>query len=173
MSFNFFTKKTKNNPNPNIYVQNPNNPKPVVPIVQQVTEPQTKRLLFDVAGIFYHEKELRKAGTISKMYYLSDEKLIASGKKKVHRYFFDGEMTFEEEPTNKHDKNAVKILLNGHLIGYVPAEFAPKMKKVIANKSITKVEYKVKGGEYKVIEGNYVDEDESEFICDVIVSYLE
>ena len=107
------------------------------------------------------------------MYYLDDEKLIASGKKKVFRYFFDGEMTFEEEPTNKYDKNAVKILLNGHLIGYVPAEFAAKMKQIMAKNSIIKVEYKAKGGEYKVIEGNHVEEDESEFRCDVIVSYTE
>lgn len=172
MSFNLFSKKTKNDTNPSIYVQNPNKPKPISK-VQQITEPQPKRLLFDVAGIFYHEDELRKAGTINKMYYLDDEKLIASGKKKVFRYFFDGEMTFEEEPTNKHDKNAVKILLNGYFIGYVPAEFAAKMKSVMAKKSIIKVEYKIKGGDYKVIEGNTIEECESDFKSDVIVSYLE
>ena len=172
MSFNLFSKKTNNNTNPSVYVQNPHKPQPV-PMPEQVHKPQEKHLLFDVAGLYYHEDNLIKAATNNKMYYLDNEKLIATGKKRIYRYFFGGEMTFEEEPTNKHDKNAVKILLNGYFIGYVPAEFAAKMKSVMAKKSIIKVEYKIKGGDYKVIEGNTIEECESDFKSDVIVSYLE
>jgi len=33
-------------------------------------------------------------------------------------------LTFEEEPTNPHDKYAVKILAGGTFIGYVPKEIS-------------------------------------------------
>jgi len=31
----------------------------------------------------------------------------------------------QPEPTNKHDRNAVKVLINNNHIGYVPADYAP------------------------------------------------
>ena len=132
---------------------------------------QDKRFIMDIAGLYYHIKELHKAGTVNRMYYLKDEDLIATGKKKVFRFRFDKPMTLEEEPTNKHDPNAIKILIDGCHVGYVPAEFCVMVKKAIANNAITDIQYNIKGGEYKYIENNTVYEDENDYTSSVIISY--
>lgn len=36
------------------------------------------------------------------------------------------------EPTNKHDRNAVKVVIDGEHVGYVPAEDAPRVRRAIA-----------------------------------------
>lgn len=154
-----------------IYVQNPL--KPQVPKPQEIHEPQRKRLLFNVAGLYYHEDALIEAATENKYYDMDDKDLVATGKKKVYAYYFRGDLVFEEEPTNRYDKNAVKIILNDRHIGYVPSEFAEKMKKLLANHSIIKVEYKISGGDYKEIWNGKVEEYESDFKSNVIVTYME
>jgi len=154
-----------------IYVQNPL--KPQVPKPQEIHVPQRKRLIFNIAGLYYHEDALIEAAIENKYYNLDDVELIATGKKRVYEYSFYGNLVFEEEPTNRYDKNAVKIILNDRHIGYVPSEFAEKMKKLLANHSIIKVEYKISGGDYKEIESNRVEEYESDFKSNVIVTYME
>lgn len=154
-----------------IYVQNPL--KPQVPKPQEIHDPQRKRLIFNIAGLYYHEDALIEAATENKYYDMDNKDLIATGKKKVYAYYFHGDLVFEEEPTNKYDKNAIKILLNDKLIGYVPHDFNLKMKSLIANNSIIKVEYKITGGEYKEIWNGRVEEYESDFKSNVIVTYME
>ena len=39
------------------------------------------------------------------------------------------------EPTNPHDKNAIKILMDGVLIGYVPADLCLKVMPQIGKKT--------------------------------------
>ena len=154
-----------------IYVQNPL--KPQVSKPQEIHEPQRKRLIFNIAGLYYHEDALIEAAIENKYYDMDNKDLIATGKKKVYAYYFHGDLVFEEEPTNRYDKNAVKIILNDRHIGYVPSEFAEKMKKLLANHSIIKVEYKISGGDYKEIENNRVEEYESDLKSNVIVTYME
>lgn len=40
------------------------------------------------------------------------------------------------EPTNKYDKNAVKVEINGLLVGYLPKGEALKLKGVRVNKTV-------------------------------------
>lgn len=156
----------------NIYVQNPLKPQ-IISKPEEVHEPQRKRLLFNVAGLYYHEDALIEAATENKYYDMDDKDLVATGKKKVYAYYFRGDLVFEEEPTNKYSKDAIKILLNDKLIGYVPHDFTLKMKSLIANNSIVKVEYKITGGDYKEIWNGKVEEYESDFKSNVIVTYME
>jgi hypothetical protein len=41
--------------------------------------------------------------------------------------------TLQREPDNQHDPNAVKILHDGHHVGYVPAFLAPEVGRLIAD----------------------------------------
>ena len=49
---------------------------------------------------------------------------------------------FEHEPTNPYDKNAVRVLLNGRMVGYVPRERA-----VAVGASLPRKIYVVAAGE--------------------------
>ena len=39
-------------------------------------------------------------------------------------------VTLEEEPTNPYDPNAIKVLINGEFVGYVPKESTEIMKEL-------------------------------------------
>jgi hypothetical protein len=39
----------------------------------------------------------------------------------------DTEFNLEPEPTNPHDKHAIRMMFRGHLVAYVPATLAPML----------------------------------------------
>lgn len=133
---------------------------------------QEKHIIFDIAGIYYYKDNLHKAGTINRKYYLKDEDLIGLGRKSIYRFRYDKPLTLEEEPTNKHDKNAIKILVGGFHVGYVPAEFCAKVKQIIKNNAITDIKYNINGGEYKSIEDGNVFEEEADYNTSVTITYM-
>lgn len=56
-------------------------------------------------------------------------------------------LTFEEEPNNKYDKNAVKVVCRGEFfgtIGYVGREFTKQVKRILHNCERYRVEIKDK-----------------------------
>ena len=58
-------------------------------------------------------------------------------------------LTFEEEPNNKYDKNAVKVVCRGEFfgtIGYVGREFTKQVKRILHNCERYRVEMKDKEG---------------------------
>jgi len=60
-----------------------------------------------------------------------------------------------EEPTNKYDPDAIKVIVDGKHIGYIPAKKCKKVKKILHTKN--------------VIETRYVHEEEE--IDDLNVDY--
>lgn len=44
-----------------------------------------------------------------------------------------------EEPENEYDKNAIRVEMNGHKVGHVPARQCKLVKGVIRNASITSI----------------------------------
>ena len=46
-----------------------------------------------------------------------------------------------EEPENKHDPNAIKVIVDGKHIGYVPAKKCKKVKNILHNKIITETRF--------------------------------
>lgn len=135
-----------------------------------VKNPSEKHLSFNIAGLSYHVNALEMVAKVKKNYD-SDEALIASGQKLIYKYSFKGELRLLEEPTNKHDKNAVKILYNDAFIGYVPAEYAPIVKKLIQGNKIIDIQYTIGGGDYKKVKDGVVHQYESDYTSNVIITY--
>lgn len=53
-----------------------------------------------------------------------------------------------------HDKNAVMVMLNHSLIGYIPREDAPFVCKLIASNSLLSAKVDILGGNVKTIRSN-------------------
>lgn len=60
-----------------------------------------------------------------------------------------------EEPTNIHDKNAIKVLISGVHVGYIPAEECIKFKSLIHSNRISEVIAEISGGPRKDLSGGY------------------
>lgn len=59
------------------------------------------------------------------------------------------------EPTNPHDPNAIKVLLNGKLVGYIPAADCPHVLEVLENERALSIVCTVEGGKYKMVDEDY------------------
>lgn len=108
-----------------------------------------------VAGTSYYNKAISKSMKSNSYYKLPDDKLIKLGKERVYEYFpLHENVTLVPEPTNPHDKNAVMVMLNHSLIGYIPGEDAPFVCKLIASNSLLSAEVDILGGNVKTIYPN-------------------
>ncbi|MBR2555101.1 MAG: HIRAN domain-containing protein [Aeriscardovia sp.] len=67
-----------------------------------------------------------------------------------------------EEPENKHDPNAIKVIVDGQHIGYVPAKKCEKVKKILT-KTITETRF--------VHEENEIDDDNIDFVNEIHIWY--
>lgn len=68
-----------------------------------------------------------------------------------------------EEPTNKYDPNAIKVIVDGKHIGYVPAKKCKKVKDILHKKTITEM--------VCITEVEEIDEDNLDFINEIHIWY--
>lgn len=66
---------------------------------------------FAVAGVLHHTDEIARVYPLRR-----------AGHEPVTEDIF---ATLQREPQNRHDPNAVAVLLDGHMAGYIPKENAP------------------------------------------------
>lgn len=108
-----------------------------------------------VSGTSYYSESISKLMNLNSYYKLPDNKLIELGKERVYEYLpLHENVSLIPEPTNPHDKNAVMVMLNHSLIGYIPREDAPFVCKLIANNSLLSAEVDILGGNVKTIYSN-------------------
>lgn len=108
-----------------------------------------------VAGTSYYNEAISKSMQSNSYYKLPDDKLIKLGRERVYKYFpLHENVTLVPEPTNPHDKNAVMVMLNHSLIGYIPREDAPFVCKLIASNSLLSAKVDILGGNVKTIRSN-------------------
>lgn len=46
-----------------------------------------------------------------------------------------------EEPTNKYDPNAIKVIVDGQHIGYIPAKKCAKVKSILHSGKVKEIRY--------------------------------
>lgn len=130
--------------------------KPGAVPVPQTSHDQGKGVIeFYVSGTPYHQKEIDKLGSPIKKYTM-DHKLLTDyiGRKIYEKYYKAKVVALVPEPTNKHDPNAIKVMLDGQHAGYVPRDLAFNVKEMLKTGSCS-VHANISGGKYKVIDGNY------------------
>ena len=59
------------------------------------------------------------------------------------------------DPENPHDPNAIKVLLGGEQIGFIPAKDCAHILDLIKSGRIVNLAYTVEGGKYKRVNEDY------------------
>lgn len=114
-----------------------------------------------VAGTNYRQPELKDFGTANPDYMLNKSELIKRGltNAPVYEYTFAPlPATLVFEPTNPHDPNAIKVLVNSVFIGYIKKGSTSRIRNLINEHKINKITARVYGGNSKSV---YRDEYEN------------
>ena len=121
-------------------------------------------LAYDNVDFEYTKKELIEAGYENE---------------RIFKYDFSIK-SFElvPEPTNEYDPNAIKVLADGLIVGYIKAGSCKHINKVIAENRIEKISGKIEGGKYKYIgydyetEKYFMDKGEKSFFVELDIIEL-
>ena len=102
-----------------------------------------------VVGLKYRMKDVTSILSESEDY---DDPDPEEGR--IYKYYtYYGPCELEPEPTNKHDPNAIKVIVDGVHIGYIPSEKCHLAKKYMEMNPSARVE--IYGGPYKEYDSLY------------------
>ena len=107
----------------------------------------TMPLEFEVAGLFAREDEAK--AVMGKNPVLDKARKVA-GKRIYVLASFEDFCELVPEPKNKHDNQAIMVMVNGHHIGYVPKEMQEHVRPRM--KAGQKTSVRLWGGNYRVYE---------------------
>ena len=137
-------------------------------------QPYTSRIIFDVRGPQYYldgYDKLRKYNPL----WDSTSKLVIECYKamdKIPEFYYENyPVKLVPEPKNEHDPNAIKVLVNGKMIGYVPAELCLDVKQILHDNPKYGLSAWIQGGKYKIVSENGVAEIFEEDISAKIYLY--
>jgi len=102
-----------------------------------------------VAGVTYHEDAIRALA--SPDYDFDDLKIsdLEDGEKIFELYFPEGPVDLVPEPSNPHDKNAVKVLIAGQHVGYIKAGSCAHVLNLLRAGRILDIKADIRGGRWK------------------------
>ena len=123
-----------------------------------------------IVGEAYRKRDICSVVSGNRMYNLPDNEFIEKFevRKNVYRYKYrETDATLVPEPTNPHDHNAIKVMIDNFHVGYIPAEMCVELKNKL--KSIKLVTAKIYGGDYKYHTGYEVFKVERDFSIDIYV----
>ncbi len=140
------------------FVQNPQQ----CNYVQFISEPPSSPIgnglyetCIDVAGASYYYDSIVRCMKKNPKYTLSDDELIELGNDRIYEFFpLDANAVLMPESNNTHDRNAVMVLVDNNLVGYVPAEYAPFVKNIILRNTLSFAGVNILGGNVKMVFPN-------------------
>lgn len=133
--------------------------------------PNHEIIIVNAAGTYYYTSEIASLLSRNPKYELSNDLFIEEipSSKIIFKYFIrNANASLIPEPTNPHDPDAIKIIVDDMLVGYVPAHQCPDIKKVL--KRIKSVSAKIYGGNYKYHSNDEVFTSESSFSIQLTIS---
>ena len=110
---------------------------------------------YSVAGVAHRQHDIADLLLINPDYQMSKNKLIDAGYAGQTIYKFkltEMNATLQPEPENIHDPNAVKVMIAGVHVGYIPAVNAPIVKRQLEAGRITEVVATIGGGPTKSLD---------------------
>lgn len=108
---------------------------------------------YSVAGMNYRYENVEAVGKKNPDFSRPASELIAEGKtdKRIYEYSFLGvQFSLKPEPSNPHDKNAIKILADGKHIGYISSDENQKALALMKSGRVKSVGGTMYGGSYKL-----------------------
>ena len=117
-----------------------------------------KSYKFKVAGLTYHLDDLWSLEQPNDDYDMSKREIIEDGleDEKIYKTFWMiGKTELIPDPDNEYDPNAIKVLMDGKLVGYVPKDETAEVKKLLDSGLIKHIASDVTGGNYKIVYSDY------------------
>lgn len=115
---------------------------------------------YTVKGVFKHEEEIFHEMMIRNPEFdYTKSELVDCGAVDMNTYEWvprDGmELELVPEPDCKYDPNAVKVVIGGHHIGYIPKEKCLEVLELLSSGRIERMSYDLIGGKYKRVDEDY------------------
>lgn len=134
------------------------------------SQPKEKECIW-VVGEYYRHNDICSVVSGNPLYNLPDADFVKKVEpdKRIYRYKYrktNGQLV--PEPTNQHDKNAIKVIVENTHIGYIPSEQCIDLKKRI--NQIKEVEIHIGGGDYKYHSHNEVYKLQDSFNVKVYIT---
>ena len=144
---------------------------PVVAPTQGPKEKGENVKNFKVAGTSFHTKDIMKLAVKNDSYSLTKKGIIDAGLvgKDIYQYEFPVSVVeLIPEPGNEVDPNAVKVVADGILIGYIKKGNCSQVKKLLEGDKIDHLELWIGGGKYKFVSdtSGYGDKPDYEMESD-------
>lgn len=133
---------------------------------------------FKVKGIsHYYDEFFKKFAQENEDYKLTNKELKEDFQDgdRVYKYEYSfSEVKLVPEPDNKYDPNAVRVEVDGCLIGYIDKAKTGRVKELLADPNFRRIELEIGGGDYKYIYEDeddklQVEKDECEPFADVLI----
>ena len=122
-----------------------------------------------VTGTSYRQTEIESLGEENLIYEYSKRELIDEGYEDEKVYYYDfNPYTVEliEEPDNKFDPNAIKVVIDGVHVGYIKKGSCAHVKNLLKSGRIVKIDAEIHGGQYKLLYSEY-DEEKGKEVYEV------
>ena len=131
---------------------------------------ELKKETFPVMGVQYYQQNLNKLRSVNPEY----KKKTYDGYVTVYKYnFINKPVKLIPEPKNKHDKNAVQVVIAGELIGYISREDNVHVKTILNKHEVKYISAFIHGGEYKTVSLNGTTvKNEEEVSVRVTIAYV-
>lgn len=127
------------------------------PKVEEV-KPQTITKEYEVAGVEFYLKNLLPMMEPNYLYSYKKQDLIDTCNYDIPIYKTVSTATnlqLLQEDDNPHDPNAVLVLLNEKIVGYIARKDCKHVRHLMDNDLIVKFTCQVYGGKYKQVNENY------------------
>ena len=142
---------------------------PIINTSLEKNTPQYKTENHHVTGTSYRQKEIESLGEENPIYEYSKRELIDEEYEGEKVYYYDfNPSTVEliEEPDNKFDPNAVKVVIDSVHVGYIKKGSCTHVKNLLKSGRIAKIDAEIHGGKYKILYSEY-DEDKDKEVYEV------
>lgn len=116
---------------------------------------------FHVTGTSFRENDIESIGIENYEFDYSRKDFleIFSEGQRIYKYLFAPKsVVLEEEPDNKYDKNAIKVIIDGVHVGYIKKEDCIHVKQLIDSKNIISIDATISGGKYRCYYEDYDDD---------------
>lgn len=120
---------------------------------------------FHVTGTSHYQNNIESLGTENYAFELSKKELIEEGYEddKIYSYnFYPSNVELIEEPDNPYDPNAIKVVIDDVLVGYIKKGSCSHIKKLLHSGKIKKIDADIYGGKYKMLYSEFDDEKDKE-----------
>lgn len=124
-----------------------------------------------VAGTSFYQDAIESLGTPNDDYSTPKKVFIETfGEgEKVFEYDFNPDIELIPEPTNEHDKNAIRVEADDELIGYVPRDKTAYVRGLMEADKLYYIGAEIEGGKYKTLIDDEIESDRMDYYARLIL----